>query len=128
MDLIKRKMYSARNCSLYRQRHPTRIKLNSIRERARKKGLDFDLTKEDIVYPLICPILGIPIKIGKFKNQDNNPSVDRIDNHKGYTRNNIRVISKRANSLKSNATIEELELILADMKRIQHDQGQCNSL
>lgn len=108
----------AKNSRLYRERYPERIKLNSIRERARNKGLLFDLVKEDIVYPEICPVLGIPIKIGKFKCQDNNPSVDRIDNSKGYTKDNIRVISKRANSLKSNATVEELELILADMRKL----------
>lgn len=108
----------ARNSKSYRKRHPERLKLNLIRERARRKGLSFDLTEEDIVYPSVCPVLGIPIKLGKEAHQDFNPSVDRVDNSKGYVKGNIRVISKRANSLKSNATIEELELILADARRL----------
>ena len=42
--------------------------------------------------------------------------IDRIDSSKGYVKGNVRVISKRANTLKNNATIEELELVLKDLK------------
>jgi hypothetical protein len=39
-------------------------------------------------------------------------SVDRIDNNSGYTKDNIKVISFRANRLKSNGTLEEFEQIV----------------
>ena len=78
------------------------------RARAKKQKLLFDLTIEDIIIPEFCPILGIPIYTSKDKN--NSPSIDRIIPKYGYTKNNVQIISNRANKLKSNATPEELLL------------------
>lgn len=85
--------------------------------RAKRGGIIFDITKEDIKIPTHCPILGIPIKrnVGSGFHNDS-PSLDRIHNSKGYTKDNIRVISNRANLLKCDATLKELELILDDAR------------
>ena len=56
--------------------------------------------------PENCPVLGIPLD---SSSGDNVPSVDRFDPSKGYTPDNVNVISNRANSLKNNATVEEIE-------------------
>jgi hypothetical protein len=80
--------------------------LTSIKARARLKDLDFDLTIEDIRPPEVCPILGIPLHRAGCR--DGTPSVDRIDNTKGYTKDNIWVISNKANTMKNNATLQEL--------------------
>jgi hypothetical protein len=58
--------------------------------------------------PIICPILGIPIikdikKEQKEVPNPNSPSIDRIDNSKGYVKGNVRVISHKANTMKHNA-------------------------
>jgi hypothetical protein len=37
--------------------------------------------------------------------------LDRIDNNEGYVKGNVAVISFRANTLKNNATAEELRAI-----------------
>lgn len=80
------------------------------RDRAMDKGLKFSIKPEDVVIPDNCPILGIPLKRGGGMNP-NSPTIDRIDNAKGYTKKNIVVISYRANTLKGDATHEELYLI-----------------
>ncbi len=81
-----------------------------IRERARKSGLEFNISVDDIVVPTHCPILGIELthSLGRGQLQTNS-SVDRIDPTKGYVKGNIQVISRKANTMKSNATNEELK-------------------
>lgn len=96
--------------------------LYAARGRAKKHGLPCTITVDDIVIPEICPVLGIPLfpSVGNGRKQPalipNSPSIDRLDNNKGYTPDNIRVISVRANDIKSDATLEELEAVVAYVK------------
>ncbi len=83
---------------------------------AKRRGLDFNLEPSDIVIPNKCPILGIPITVRNGKIKPTSASVDRIDSTKGYTKGNVHVISYRANVLKNNATVEELEAIVKYIK------------
>lgn len=93
--------------------------IREIRQRSRKLGIPFDLTPDDIVFVDTCPVMGVPLDWNVSGNpQHNSPSVDRIRPNLGYTKGNIRVISQRANSLKTNATSAEMELVLADLKRL----------
>lgn len=80
----------------------------SVRCRARRLGLPFDLEPYDIVIPECCPVLGIPLQFAPKGRTSNTPSIDRRDPAKGYTKDNIKVISWRANRLKSDASLEEL--------------------
>lgn len=90
--------------------------LNQAKRRAAAHGWDFNLTKQDIVIPDTCPVLGIPLLRTDGRLNDSSPTIDRIDSTRGYTVDNIRVISWRANRLKSDATIEELQQILKYME------------
>jgi hypothetical protein len=45
--------------------------------------------------------------------RENSPSIDRIDSTKGYTPDNIQIISWKANRIKGYATLQELEMLLA---------------
>jgi predicted RND superfamily exporter protein len=47
------------------------------------------------------------------------PSLDRIDSKKGYTPDNVWVISHRANQIKNDATIEELKLITENLEKLK---------
>jgi hypothetical protein len=86
--------------------------LNSARRRAKGKGIEFTLKEEDIVIPDNCPALGLKLKsVQGMTGSDCSPSLDRIDNSKGYTKENVAVISFRANTLKNSATAKELRMI-----------------
>lgn len=88
---------------------------HTVRDRAKAKGLEFSITKEDLVIPEVCPVFGT--KFDK-SNRDTAPSLDRIDSTKGYTRDNIQVISWKANRLKNNATLEELQQLVKHMEKL----------
>ena len=72
---------------------------------------------KDIIIPKICPILEVPIILGSKGNYEYTPSLDRIDNSKGYIKGNIQVISKKANSMKNSATLEELQKFCTNILR-----------
>ena len=94
---------------------------HSSKKRAKKRGLPFDLTIDDLEVPEKCPILGLELKAGSDSSQGISPTLDRIVPELGYVKGNIRVISHRANRLKSDASIEELEAILKYMKEHERD-------
>ena len=83
------------------------------KKRALTKGLEFNLTKEDVIIPDLCPILKVKFIRGSYMEYEYTPSIDRIDNTKGYTKDNIQIITKKANSMKNSGSPEEL-LLLAD--------------
>jgi len=97
--------------------NPARSYALAAKGRANRQGVPFDLTEEDVVFPEFCPILGIPLLFSKGGRTNNTPSLDRIIPEKGYTQGNVRVISWRANRLKNDATLEELEKLVDYMKK-----------
>jgi hypothetical protein len=84
------------------------LALKRIKDRALEKGLDFNLELKDIAYPDKCPVFGFELTRNNKVSHFNSPSVDRIDPTKGYTKDNIQVISQLANGMKQNATKEQL--------------------
>ena len=80
------------------------------KQRCKVSGREFSISVDDIVIPDTCPILGIKLNMnsGKSGAYRNSPSLDRKDNNKGYTKDNIQVISQLANAMKCHATNEEL--------------------
>lgn len=102
----------------------TKHLFNNAKLRAKKKNLDFNLNVEDIIIPEICPLLHIPIIISKNKVSDNSPNLDRIDNTKGYVKGNIWIISKKANTIKNNANIQEIQLLLNNLIKVLNKLGE----
>lgn len=87
---------------------------NRLKNSAKKRGIPFDLSLgdlEELSIPLTCPILNIPLAFNTGRAQDNSVSYDRKDSTKGYTKDNLVVISWKANRLKNNASEEELRKI-----------------
>ena len=109
----------------YRARYPERGLHRAAKNRAKQRGLAFDLEFSDIQIPPTCPILGIPILVyaghGNPGGRMDSPSLDRIDPLKGYIKGNIQVISHKANSMKFNATKDELLKFANWVHRTFHD-------
>ena len=105
---------------LWMLENPERYMVNSARNRAKKNNVYFDLKPSDIVIPDVCPVLGIPIGIrstGKQGSEDDSASLDRFDNNKGYVKDNVFVISWKANRIKSNGTYEEIMKVAEWMRK-----------
>ena len=100
------------NCKRVKEQTPEVRMYRRAKSRAKSKGLEFSITKEDIIIPAACPILRCPLVVHKGKSGafPDSPSLDRIDNNKGYTPDNIWVISQKANMMKANASEQELKL------------------
>lgn len=102
------------NKKQYKQLSPRPLEqqlLNSAKARAKKKNLPINITIEDIIIPECCPVLGMQLSRGVGKAQSNSPSLDRIIPELGYVKNNIKIISHKANTIKNNSTIEEIKLV-----------------
>lgn len=102
--IAKRKEYESSDAYLLT------ILLGNARGRAKVKDMEFSISKEDIIIPDVCPILGIKLARNKGKVSSNSISLDRLDSTKGYVKGNVQVISFLANTMKSSATPEQLHL------------------
>ena len=87
-------------------------RLSTLRVRAKEKSFDFNLTKQYLkdIYPEDnkCPALGIEFKVGTEGGRATSPSVDRIDNSKGYIKGNIIWVSSLANMIMTSATPQQV--------------------
>lgn len=99
----------------YRDKNPKKMLLIGAKRRAKANGRTFNLIEDDIKISERCPILGIELSrnTGNKRMHDRSPTIDRIDNTKGYTKDNIVVMSWRANRLKHDGTALEHRLIAA---------------
>ena len=84
-------------------------RLRSKSGNANKSRLEFRLQWGDLEWPDVCPVLGIPIDYASLsgRRSENSASFDRLDSTQGYTKENTRVISWRANRIKNDGTAEE---------------------
>jgi len=83
--------------------------LRSAKGRSKREGIYLKLQPEDIKVSVNCPILGIKLKTNnRHLPKYNSPSLDRINNNRGYTKNNVQVVSYQANTMKGDATPKEL--------------------
>lgn len=111
--------YYAQVCAqrkLWRAKDPRYNMWANARNRAKRDGLPFTITKEDIVIPEFCPALGVKLEIAQGERYQTgfnplSPSLDKIVPSKGYVPGNIVVVSMLANSIKRDATIEQLKQV-----------------
>ena len=108
--------------------NPERVMWHNARYRAKVRGVPFTIVPEDIVIGSHCPVLGIPLvprrELRGRQAARQAPSIDCFIPSLGYVPSNICVISWRANDIKSDATLAELEQVTAWMrKRLTYAAG-----
>lgn len=101
----------------YRLRRLEAHLIKAAKGRAKAKGIPFTITEKDIEVPTMCPALNIPLDRTARKGVFNSLTLDRIVPERGYVPGNVRVISCRANRIKSDASLAELELLAAYVRR-----------
>ena len=93
------------------------MQINASKQRAKDKNREHTITVEDVksIYPKdgCCPIFGMKLEFNNAGFRETSPSIDRIDSTKGYTPNNIQIISWKANRIKGYASTQEIEMLLA---------------
>lgn len=92
----------------------------NIKSRCKRIGREFSIDLEDIIIPQKCPVFGFELKREDKQTWMSAPSVDRIDSSKGYIKGNVTVVSRRANILKRDATVEELEQLFNYYKTLRN--------
>ena len=97
----------------YKKMHKEKQMWLHAKSRAKKVGVEFSISEEDIVIPTHCPVFGVELRYDRGrKNRNDSPSLDRIKPENGYTKDNIWVISYRANRIKNDATVGELKMLV----------------
>lgn len=107
--MVKKRNGHTQRC----KRGPAHVMWDRARRRAAETGKEFSISEADIEIPPHCPVLGLSLRAewGRQGVRDTSPSLDRIDSDRGYVPGNIRVISMRANTIKSNASAVELRAV-----------------
>ena len=116
---------SIRSSKSYRK-SPFAQMFAATKKRSAEKNLEFDLDRQFLkdLYanmPDKCPVLGIKLEraeIGSGEGQiDSSPSLDRINSKKGYTKDNVKIISSLANRIKQDATADQIEKVWKYLKK-----------
>jgi len=97
---------------------------NRVKARAKEKNIAFDLDLSDIVIPDACPVLNHTFIYGDL---DWTYSVDRQNPNGGYTKDNILIISNKANRAKNNLTLDEFRKVLSYMEGIENNAQFTNN-
>lgn len=93
-----------------------------VRSKRKKYGARKELTLEEYKKLIVkyCPLLELELIYEwprGWSLPDNYATLDRIDSTKGYELGNVQIISYRANTLKSNATLEEVERLAKNWRQ-----------
>lgn len=123
---FKKLIYSQKRES--RIRNFTHAMYIAAKNRASRRGIEFNIEESDITIPEKCPLLETPLEYGTKGNYDKSPSLDRIDNSKGYIKGNIWVISQKANAMKNSATFEELKTFSTNILRYSPNYTEHESI
>lgn len=116
----------------YRERHPDRIvergrryretlpfntAFYQIKTRAKRKGIPFDITIDYLkeIWTSKCPVFGTDLQFFSGQDKGRNTvdplrqaTLDKMKPTKGYVKGNVQWMSKRANVMKHDGSLDEM--------------------
>jgi hypothetical protein len=101
----------------YRVKNPELVMWQSARSRAKRLGRNFSIEVTDIFIPTHCEC-GRKIEPSIGQPSYGSPSLDCIIASLDYIKGNTRVICQRCNTIKGDATLEELEQVCASLRNV----------
>lgn len=107
-ELVKKQYLSYKDKTKNSSIHIIKRMLKDAKKRAKRKNIEFNIKDKEMQLTKICPVLGLELKCGDGICSSNSPTIDRKDNSRGYTLDNVQIISFKANSIKGNATSDEI--------------------
>lgn len=96
-----------------RLENPIIFMLYAAKARAKLCNVPFNLSVEDISMPEVCPVFGIPLIMSEGHQTDNSPTLDRLVPNLGYVKGNVIIVSAKANRIKNDATLSELQQVVS---------------
>lgn len=96
-----------------------RAKFRAKKSNSTRTGWEWDVAFGDLQWPTHCPILGLEIDYFTETRAENSLSFDRIDSNKGYVKDNVQLLSWRANRIKNDGTAEEHLKIAEYLKKTE---------
>lgn len=122
---VQRPHVKERRCEIakkWNRKNIASVLCTKAKKRAKDYNIPFNITKEDIVIPELCPILGIKLEVSSGKTSDNSYTLDKIVPELGYIKGNVVVLSHRANRIKSDANQVEIEMLLKWFKSLNNEK------
>jgi hypothetical protein len=114
-----REIHYPKDRDSYRTGNTLEKQFKSRRQSAIRNKIPFTIKFEDIDQPEYCPVLGTKLNYewsGEGMRDNNKATLDKVNPELGYVPGNVYVISWRANKLKSDMTLVELEKIMNYIK------------
>lgn len=99
--------------------HWAHVAFHNAKKRAALNGIEHTITKDWLAAnaPTNCPLLGVSLVYDAVKCTATSASLDRKNPSLGYTPDNCWVISFKANRIKTDASLQELKVLVKNMAR-----------
>lgn len=103
--------------------------LRTAKDRAKRDGIPFRLTENDIDIPPNCPVCQRELRVGEGKVCDSSPTLDKNVPALGYVRGNVSVICFDCNRRKRDMSWSELRTFAEAGQQafLQYNEGLANA-
>ncbi len=104
----------------HRKNNPFLHRCTRAKSRAKGLGVPFDLTPEYLkeIWTGECPVLKVGIALVTDRSDEYVAELDRFNPELGYVKGNVHWLSRKANRIKNNTSVEILENLLEWMKNV----------